>query len=221
MLVAPSSGLACSLSLISHSDLTDHIKAQLVVGNDDLACTSTLSLLTFVDSFSPPFLRQVAARLPSAGSSPRSAASTVKRCPAELWSVTMVFVSCVSNAIITLNSYGVKWASVCSWSSSVCSVASALSLIFFSMCLGLRDGDTLKQAGRAGIGNRRVRIRSTCSRASEGDPLAFVFEALICCRRPSTGDTNKNRRPVCFQRCRHSLFFFPTVNLLSFCFLRL
>lgn len=35
-------------------------------------------------------------------------------CPPELWSVTMVFVSCVSNAIITLNSYSVKRTSVCS-----------------------------------------------------------------------------------------------------------
>lgn len=35
------------------------------------------------------------------------------KCPPELWSVTMVFVSCVSNAIITLNSYSVKRASTC------------------------------------------------------------------------------------------------------------
>ncbi len=33
-------------------------------------------------------------------------------CPPELWSVTMVFVSCLSNAIITLNSYSVKRTSI-------------------------------------------------------------------------------------------------------------
>lgn len=66
-----------------------------------------------------------------------SASVCRKPCPPELWSVTMVFVSSSSNAIITLNSYSVKSPSTYPFTFGfkcccVCGVWGFFFLFFFS-----------------------------------------------------------------------------------------